>query len=203
MKITCLHTAKPHVETFSQLFDSAEWEGGVDHMVRPDLLARAQDGDTGLAPDLRALIAGLQGDVILCSCSTLGPMAEASGDARFLRIDRPAMEAAARFDHVMLAICLPSTQEPSLALLRECGGDARVVLCAGAWPLFEAGDRNGFHRAVAAGIGRALVDAPQTDCILLGQASMQGAAVLLADTGIRVLVTPKMAVQRAIGIARR
>ena len=203
MKITCLHTAQSHVAGFSDLFAQEGWDGDLDHVVRPDLLARAQGEGAALADDLRGLIAGLDGDVILCTCSTLGPIVEGFGDQRVLRIDRPAMEAAARYDHVMLAICLESTRAPSVALLRDCGSEANVVLCDDAWPHFEAGDMNGFHRAIAARVGSALIDVPKTDCIVLGQASMRGAAVLLADTGMRILTTPILAVRRAIGIARR
>jgi hypothetical protein len=206
MNITCLHTAQSHVAAFDTCFAREGWEGALNHIVRADLLARAQqDGADAVARDLRSILADHAADAILCTCSTLGPVLERFGDPRLVRIDRPAMEAAAAYPAVLLAICLESTRSASAALFADCakGRVPRIIMCDGAWPLFEAGEMTGFYRRIAATVGQALIALPDTDCIVLGQASMQGAALLLADTGVPVLTTPDLAVRRAIMVARR
>lgn len=208
MKITCLHTAQSHVAGFAKLFDSAGWDGALDHIVRADLLARAQrDGVQAVADDLQDVVGDLAGsDAILCTCSTLGQVVENLAGARVLRIDRPATEAAVSYRHVMVVICLESTRGPTMALFDACargqGAQARVVVCTDAWPHFEAGDMTAFHRRIVQSVARAMADAPETDCILLAQASMQGAALFLSDLGRPVLTTPALAVRRAIKTAR-
>ncbi|NOR31036.1 MAG: hypothetical protein GQ539_08060 [Sulfitobacter sp.] len=207
MKITCLHTDQSHVEGFTRRFTNEGWEGALEHIVRPDLLVRAQsDGTEAVAADVAALLDPFtQADTVLCTCSTLGAMAERLGGDNVLRIDRPAMEAAASYGAVMLAICLESTRDPSVALFEDCskGRAPDVVFCKDAWPHFEAGDSPGFYRAIAQSVGAAMIGAPDTDCIVLAQASMQGAAPYLMDIGVPVLATPPLAVRRAINIARR
>ncbi len=207
MKITCLHTAQSHVENFTAVFAKEGWDEALDHIVRPDLLARAQtDGSRDLSDDLRDLLHRCEGaDAVLCTCSTLGALVEDIAAENVVRIDRPAMEMAARYGKVMLAICLESTRLPSSALFEACakGKEADVVLCAEAWTHFEAGEMSAFHRSIAQSVGAAMIDAPQTECIVLAQASMQGAGPLLLDIGVPVLATPSLAVRQAIKIARR
>jgi len=207
MTITCLHTGQSHVDGFTRLFAAEGWDGAVEHIVRDDLLSRAQaEGTEAVAADVAALLARFtQDDTVLCTCSTLGTLVERLGGDNVLRIDRPAMEAAASYRSVMLAICLESTRAPSVALFQDCA-NARapdVVFCEDAWPYFEAGDMPSFNRAIAQSVGTAMIDAPETECIVLAQASMQGAAPYLMDIGVPVLATPPLAVRRAIKIARR
>ena len=183
MKITCLHTAQSHVESMTRLFTKHGWDGALELVVRPDLLARAQsEGVDAVAQDVSAVLEQCgDADAVLCTCSTLGALVESSGTGKQVRIDRPAMEEAASYRNVMLAVCLESTRGPSVALFEDCakGRTPDVVFCEGAW------------------------SAPETDCIVLAQASMQGAAPYLMDIGVPVLTTPALAVRRAIRIARR
>jgi hypothetical protein len=207
MKITCLHTAQSHVEEFSALFAKENWEGALDHIVHSDLLARVQTGGPdAVSDDLNDILKGCEeADAVLCTCSTLGGLLEDLAGEKVVRIDRPAMEQAAGFGKVMLAICLESTRLPSTALFEACakGKTPHVVFCAEAWPHFEAGEMPAFQRSIAQSVGAAMIDVPETDCIVLAQASMQGAAPLLMDIGVPVLTTPSLAVRRAIKIARR
>lgn len=153
--ITCLHTAQVHVATFSGLIP------GARHVVRADLLDRARaDGVAAVQDEVLALLAELSADgPVLCTCSTLGPLADQAG---VLRIDRPAMEAAAACEgEIVVAICLESTRAATLALFEEIAGPgrARLVLCDAAWPFFEAGDMDGFARAIADTVRPALTGA--------------------------------------------
>jgi hypothetical protein len=205
MKITCLHTAQSHVENFTGVFGKEGWDEALDHIVRPDLLARAQtDGSGDVSDDLRDLLHRCEGaDAVLCNCSTLGALVEDIAAENVVRIDRPAMEMAARYGKVMLAICLESTRLPSAALFEACakGKEADVVLCAEAWTHFEAGEMSAFHRSIAQSVGVAMIDAPQTECIVLAQASMAGAAPLLFGLGVPVLTSPELSLRAALDLA--
>jgi len=205
MHIACLHTAAVHIDTFTGLFDAAAPDAKITHVVREDLLADAQKNGAENVRD--ATVAAMQelqsADAILCSCSTLGPLVDAMASDKIVRIDRPVMVAAARHGaRPILALCLESTRDASLALLIEAGGaqmTPTVHLCDGAWPFFEAGDMDGFAKAIAASLTPV---APGHDCIVLGQASMRVAEPALAHLGLPVLSSPALAVQAAIAVAR-
>lgn len=213
MKITCLHTADAHVATFGALFAEAGLDGSVEHIVRADLLSRARgQGICAVRDEVqRALTVMTDADAVLCTCSTLGPLIDdmARTDARLLRIDRPLMEhAVAQGDRVLVAICLESTRAGTLDLLKAVAAETgRIVkpsllLCVEDWPLFEAGRSADFARAIADRIRQALADTSGLRAVVLGQASMAGAAAHLTDVSLPVLSSPKLAVDRAIKIAR-
>lgn len=191
--LTLLHTAEVHVETFRALAPAAD----LDQQVRADWLDRAQDGiDAALEAEIAAAVAAVDGPVV-CTCTTLGPAAEAAGATR---IDWPMMQEAARIGGpVLMAYCLQSTAEPSEALLRRAFGKRDPGLTClelgQHWPLFEAGDSAGFAAAVAGDVFEALA-AMDFACVVLAQASMAGAAELLRQqTEVPVLAAPEIAVR--------
>ncbi|UWQ46316.1 aspartate/glutamate racemase family protein [Leisingera aquaemixtae] len=191
--LTLLHTAAVHVETFRALAPGAD----LDQQVRADWLDRAQDGiDAALGAEIAAAVAAVDGPV-LCTCTTLGPAAEAAGATR---IDWPMMQEAARIGGpVLMAYCLESTAEPSEALLRRAFGardpDLTCLVLGRHWPLFEAGDSAGFAAAIAGDVCEALA-AMDFACVVLAQASMAGAAELLRQqTEVPVLASPEIAVR--------
>ena len=197
--LTLLHTSPVHVATFDALRDRIAPGTPLAHIVREDLLSRARtEGVTPeIAGETAALIRQARGPV-LCTCTTLGAVAEAAGA---LRIDRPVMrQAAGSGGPVLMAYCLESTAKPSLALLREeigrAGSDAKItpLSIASAWPLFEAGDHDAFARAIATAI-RAAWSPDHTACVL-AQASMAAAAAHLAD--LPVLASPEIALRTAL-----
>ncbi|WP_027244719.1 hypothetical protein [Leisingera daeponensis] len=191
--LTLLHTAEVHVATFRALAPAAD----LDQQVRADWLDRAQDGiDAALEAEIAAAVAAVDGPV-LCTCTTLGPAAEAAGATR---IDWPMMQEAARIGGpVLMAYCLQSTAEPSEALLRRAFGahDPQLtpLLLGQHWPLFEAGDSAGFAVAVARDVSQAL-GTMDFACVVLAQASMAGAAELLREkTEVPVLASPEIAMR--------
>ena len=102
-----------------------------------------------------------------------------------LCIDRPAFEAAVSFGpRIMLVICLASTKDASEQLLHNCMGSNQItpttVICADAWPAFEAGDTNTSHTMIANDIRQATAQQP-FDAVILAQASMAGAAAMLTE----------------------
>ncbi len=197
-----LHTADVHVETFRAL--TAERGHQDVHLVDASLLADARergvdaDLETRLANRLREL-ADQGPDVIVCTCSTLSGHAEkATLSVPVLRIDRPMAEAAVAIGgRIAVVAAVESTLAPTRELLLECAPDADVAMspCLDAWPMFEAGDQAGYRQAIAAHV-RTL----DADVIILAQASMAGAADLLADLPIPVLSSPRAAVDKAVAV---
>ncbi|MEX0304950.1 MAG: hypothetical protein AB3N24_21245 [Leisingera sp.] len=191
--LTLLHTAGVHVETFSALAPEAD----LNQQVRTDWLERAQDGiDADLRAEIREAIDAAD-STVLCTCTTLGPVAEEAGA---IRIDWPMMQEAARIGGpVLMAYCLQSTAAPSEALLRRAFGERDPQLTClelgRHWPQFEAGDSAGFAAAIAADIKEA-ADAMEFACVVLAQASMTGAAEILQEkTPVPVLASPEIAMR--------
>ena len=146
------------------------------------------------------------GGVGVCTCSTIGGIAEAAGsdDAPTIRIDRALMQAALSHGaRPLVAMCLESTKAPTLDLLDDvarvqgCDASPMVVMCQPAWRHFEAGDMDAYARSIADTIKAELInDSP--DCIVLAQGSMAIAEPLLGDTGLPVLSSPRLGVLRAL-----
>lgn len=186
-----LHTADVHVATFRALV--AELAPGWQdvHVVDPSLLADARAG-IPVEDRVRTRLGELaDADVIVCTCSTIGPEAERAG---VVRADRPMAQAAVAVGgKIAVAYAVESTLEPTTALLREENPSADLVLvpCSEAWPHFEAGDLTGYHEAIAA----RLRDVP-AEVIVLAQPSMAPAADLLPNR--LVLSSPRLAVQAAL-----
>ena len=187
--ISCLHTAQVHVETFGGLIADAR------HVVREGLLTRARSEGTDAVRDevVKTLIEMVKDGPVLCTCSTLGPLVDEMGDTQIVRIDRPAMElAVAGGGEIVVAICLESTREATLALFDQVAtgrATAKLVLCDQAWPYFEAGNMAAFSTEIQ----RVLEG--QGARVLLAQASMAIAADGLRDSGIEVFTTPQAAAE--------
>lgn len=212
MNIAFLHTAAVHVGTFDGLLDQLGYEGTRTHRVMPELLDQArQHGLDHVRAMVEAVLAELAtADAVMCTCSTLGPIADVVSRTygRVFRIDRPVMEnACAIGPDIMVAICLESTQAATLDLLKACADGAgtvvspRVVLCATAWPYFERGDYEGFANSIATTIRTEVSGSALPDCVLLAQASMHVAETRLSDMGVPVISSPILAVEKAIRIA--
>ncbi|MFC7493390.1 MULTISPECIES: aspartate/glutamate racemase family protein [unclassified Nocardioides] len=202
-----LHTAEVHVGTFDSLVgDAAE----TVHAVEPGLLEQARaDGltpvvEAGVRSALDAL-AARGARVVVCTCSTLGPVAESvASPVPVLRVDRPmARVAVASGSRIGVVAAVESTLEPTRSLLedeaRRAGADPAVtdVLVPGAWASFEAGDTPAYLSAIA-DAARAL--AGDVDVVVLAQASMAGAVGLVADLDVPVLASPRLAVESALSL---
>ncbi len=204
MHLTCLHTAQVHCATFNSLRDRITPGTRLEHIVRREWLERAQDGvDDTLRSEITDQIKALRGPVI-CTCTTLGDIAEAAGA---IRIDRPMMHRAAEnWGDILLAYCLKSTEGPSTSLLRQEmdneGNPYNIVpLHLGRhWHLFEEGEPHAFSRAIAKDIRAAYGQRSGIKAVVLAQASMAGAAVLLSDLPAPVLSSPVLALKE--GLAR-
>lgn len=208
-KIAFLHTAQVHVDTFNQLTKGLNIE--VQHMVKPQLLADAQKHglDFVRAETLAALNTLSNADAVVCSCSTLGPIADdfSNNNPHVLRIDKPLMQAALQnAPNIAVVICLKSTQQSTLNLLNQCASQAgvkinpQVILCADAWQYFEAGDQTKFAQSIADQVKSEM--SVNTNCIILAQASMRVAEPLLENLGMPILSSPKLAIAAAVAATK-
>lgn len=205
-----LHTSPVHTATFDALV--ADHGAGVATLtvVNEDLLADARR----LGPGHGDVLAGIDAELtrlqragateVVCTCSTIGGEAERVGAGRGLavvRVDRAMAEAAVAVGpRIAVVAAVDSTVAPTRALLESVaaarGVDLAltVMMSEGAWARFEAGDADGYQRAVAATC--ASLDGT-VDVIVLAQASMAD-VVDRVDLTTPVLASPRLAVAAAI-----
>ncbi|ROQ59583.1 hypothetical protein EDD93_6980 [Streptomyces sp. 840.1] len=210
MPLALLHTSPAHVPVFDALRDAGHPELVLRHLVLEDLLDRAgESGPQAVAGDVEAVLVAAVAEgatAVLCTCSTIGGVAESLGPALgvpVLRVDRPMAAAAAREERVTVIATVAATLPPTLALLAEEADRAgrrppevRTVLVEGAWERFEAGEHDGYLDLVAEATD-AVTDA---DVIVLAQASMAG-AVTRTVTRIPVLSSPRPGLAAAAAAA--
>jgi Asp/Glu/hydantoin racemase len=204
-----LHTADVHVPTFRDLLTELAPQAREVHVVDAALLgdARAEGLTDGLSRRIDERLAELAeagADLIVCTCSTIGGLAErpAGHSVPVLRVDRPMAEAAiAAGRRIAVVYTTDSTLGPTRELLLDAAASAGTPVtlvqapCPQAWAAFEAGDLPRYAREVAAAARRA---APDADVIVLAQASMAPAAALLTDLDVPVLTSPRTAVAGAL-----
>jgi 2-dehydropantoate 2-reductase len=210
-----LHTAQPHVQTFGRLVRDMAPDLDVRHLVMEELLADARV----VGVDNAALVQRVQeamreaasdgAAVVVCTCSTIGGIAEktATGGAfSALRIDRAMADRAVRTGpRVLIVAAVESTLEPTTALILSAATQAGVgtrpsaLLVQEAWAHFQAGDTGRYVETLAAAIRSAVGKA---DVVVLAQASMAPVTPLLADLGIDVLSSPGLGVAHAVATLR-
>ncbi|GAA4891343.1 aspartate/glutamate racemase family protein [Streptomyces coeruleoprunus] len=195
--LALLHTSPVHVPVFDALRDAHHPGLVLRHHVDEGLLARARDEGTDAVADavgaavLRAVDAGA--GAVLCTCSTIGGLAERTpAGVPVLRVDRPMAAEAAAHRRVTVVAALAGTVGPTRDLVldeaarRGSAPQLRTLLVDGAWERFEAGDRDGYLDAVAAAVD----GVRDADVIVLAQASMADAAARTRTT-VPVLSSPR------------
>ncbi|MEV7420917.1 aspartate/glutamate racemase family protein [Streptomyces sp. NPDC089919] len=215
-RLALVHTSPLHVPVFEELRDRHHPGLELQHVVAPELLARArQEGPeavSGAVAEQLRVAAGTGAGAVLCTCSTIGGVAEAlSGAATgapVLRLDRPMAAAAVRLGpRVTVLATVPSTLAPTLGLLAEeaAAADRPLTptgrLVDGAWDRFEADDLDGYAASVAAAI-TATAAAGTADVIVLAQASMAPAADLV-QVPVPVLSAPAPGLAAAAALVAR
>ena len=207
--IAFLHTASIHQATFNKLLKNKPVK--ATHSINEEWLTRARED--GLSDDLidevsthlRELEA--DADVVVCSCSTLGPIAQSLNLPNVIRVDQPLMDTAAKISGTaLLAMCLDSTVEASSVLLenafalQERDPDYEVVACPDAWQHFLQNDQESFIREIESSIRTEADVIADLGCIILAQASMSVAANRLKALGVPVLTSPPLAVDAALAM---
>lgn len=221
-----LHTSPSHVPRFDALVE--ELGGGIrsSWVVDEGLLEAARRGasDDELVDVLRAGMARLVGDgaqAVVCTCSTVGALAEEVGRREgivVVRVDRPMADRAVRMSaavpgtavRILVVAALGSTVVPTTDLLAASAARAGttievdVLRCEDTWPLFEDGRADEFADAVAAAVVAAVTSAPapsRADVVVMAQASMAPAGDRLVGLGVPVLTSPREAVRHALRAA--
>ncbi|GAA3188269.1 aspartate/glutamate racemase family protein [Streptomyces virens] len=198
--LALLHTSPVHVPVFDALRDEHHPGLELRHVVVEELLDRARAAGPGaVADDVRRRVreaADGGARAVLCTCSTIGDLAERAADGvgvPVLRVDRPMAGAAvAAGPRVVVLAALESTLGPTAALVRDEAARAgrsvevRTAVVRGAWERFEAGDTAEYVRRVA----DAADAVTGADVIVLAQASM-APAERLTTTALPVLSSPR------------
>jgi hypothetical protein len=214
--IAFLHTARPNIEVFRHLVAEIDPSVPTRHELLESVLHEAVG--TGVLTDamrrqteaaIRALVAD-GAALVVCTCSTIGGVAEATtvdGGVRVMRIDRPMAEAAvASGRRIVVAATLPSTLRPTIDLLQQVAAEQgrRIeiveLLCADAWTYFQRGERAAYAGAIANAVTSG---ASTDDIVVLAQASMAPAADILAAKGVEVFASPELGVRAALDVYRR
>ena len=207
--IAFLHTAEVHVATFDRLLSEAGAEVMVTHDVAPHLLQKARDhGVASVETEtLRRLADFPPADLVICTCTTLGPLVGRieRDSPPILRVDGPMMAEAVRLGGTSLvALCLESTEGPTLDLFQTTAQRLNLptvpelLHCFHAWPLFESGDLDAFGQAIALAVEDRLDGRADIRSVVLAQASMRAALPYLSHLDVPVLTSPDLAVRHAL-----
>ncbi len=185
----------------------------LDESVLQDAIA--QDG---LSPDIYrrvgqlVMLAAERSDVVLVTCSSIGPCAEIAAQMTrvpVLRIDEPmARQATVCGDRVGVIATLGSTLEPTAHIVERCAQEAgrqvsvQRVLCPGAFEAAAEGRQEEHDRIVLAGLQQLLDQG--VSAIVLAQASMARVADLLPQpTATPILSSPRSGIARAGEVLHR
>ncbi len=210
-----LHTDEVHIPVFTALVEAQAAEQNITvnvrHDVRDDLLARAQEQgmSESLATDVTAAMhtaADSGARVVVCTCSTIGGVAEAASadNSAFLsaRIDRAMADVAVGLGGQLLVVAaLESTLDSTRRLIEGSAANARIDVAIDmhvvpdAWQHFMAGEITTYCERVATDI-RTLHTGYSG--VVLAQASMAPAATLCSDLPVPVLSSPALGVNNAL-----
>jgi hypothetical protein len=213
--LSFLHTAQSNVTAIGALMAELAPDIPIRHQLHADLLAdavKAGHVTEAVADGVRGRLAEAAGgaSLVVCTCSTIGAVAEAADGtlpAPVQRIDRAMAEAAiARGRRILVAACVQTTIGPTSDLIAKVAAEAgnaveiRVVLIDEAWPKMLAGDIAGYEAMI---VDRLTKEAGDAEVVVLAQASMAGAAPI-AETklGLPVLTSPRLGVSAAIAAWR-
>ncbi len=217
-KIGFLHTSPVHVPTFAALMKPALAEDEILYRVDEQLLAYAMEhgSDSHVVERVDGYLRDLQArgcEEVVCTCSTLGPIAEEMqlDGMRISRIDRPMAADAVRRGHVILMVAaIRSTLLPTRELILDESEKQRKpiqivdLIVESAWPHFLAGDLEAYYQTIAQEIEAFLSDKTRCnaklnpDVIVIAQASMAPAADLLNHLDQPVLTSPKLCAEAVI-----
>lgn len=210
--IAFLHTSNVHAPTFQKIMDSFDSSITVRHDVDESLLAEALAN--GLTNELANKVdnamttaADSGASVIVCTCSTIGGIAEKSSQispALSMRIDRAMADTAvSNYHQILIVAAVESTLEPSRILLEESSRMAArfphmsLSFIDAAWSFFEDGDLDAYYTCIEQYIQQHHAG---YDCIVLAQASMAPVANRFQNQAEypSIIASPKLGVKSAI-----
>jgi len=205
--ITFLHTGEVHVQTFSKLLETHAANLNVKHIVNSQLLEDAMaNGITDtLQTEVSTLLknAAKMSKLVVCSCSTLGCIAEntvlENGD-HALRIDRAMADLAVNSGvKILVLAALQSTVKPTAELMEASQKRQKTAnafdycVVENSWQYFLNGQYEHYEQAIAD-----IITQKQDgyDCIVLAQASMAGATKRVKEKRALILSSPEIGVKQ-------
>ncbi len=205
--IAFLHTGAVVIDGIEALARTALPEAEVISLLDPDIVADLRAGGTA-AESVPGRLIALAGqakaagaEAVMFTCSSISGLAASVGEAAglpVLRIDEAMADEAAGHVRVAVIATLPTTLEPTIALIAERAAlqglapELQPVLVDGAFEAVVAGDGERHDALVGAAIVAA---AAQADVIVLAQASAARAAAKVA-VPVPVLTSPARGVAR-------
>lgn len=209
-KLGLIHTSATLVPVFAEL--CAELAPGADTFnISDDSLIKEVISAGRLTASVSRRVVGhvaaaeqAGADLILVTCSSIGPATEAAAamvDVPVVRVDLPMADAAvAAGPRIGVAATLPTTLEPTADLIRRRAAlagkpiELTTRLCAGAFEALMSGDAARHDAIVSAALTEL---ATAVDVIVLAQASMARVAQGLDKNMVAtpILASPRMAVQ--------
>lgn len=145
-------------------------------------------------------------DVILVTCSSIGPAVEATRpfvSVPVLRIDEPMADQAVQTgQRIGVIATLSTTLDPTIDLVKRRAQaqnktpDIIPFLCEGAFQAVISGDTETHNRIVAEGLRKLM---SQVDVVVLAQASMARVVSTLSDTEktVPILSSPRSGIEAA------
>ena len=206
-RVAFLHTGAvvipPVMELAGKLLPDATTINYLDDRIVADL------GDAERAASVPDRVADLVqaaqsagADVVMLTCSSISGLAATAAERvgiPVLRIDEAMADQAVQSgERIAVLATLPTTCAPTVALLQERAALAGVErditseVIDGAFAAVSGGDRGKHDRLVAAAIERV---APNTDVVVLAQASMASAADAV-EVDVPVLTSLEPGIQR-------
>ncbi|MCW8331000.1 hypothetical protein MD588_19585 [Photobacterium sp. SDRW27] len=209
MHIAFLYTLKANEDLFRPYIEKYLGDMAVTVAHYTDEVLLHQAMKEGLTDRVKAAvqqtisaIAANGADIIICTCSTIGDLAENTTGIRskVIRVDRPMAEKAMKYDHILVLAALTSTLAPTTELLQSITsaseGEQQNVIEAVAildvWPYYFSGNTEMYTRKIAAYID-SLQSHPQA--VLLAQASMAPAAGYCTNSHVDILTSPELCLQ--------
>jgi Asp/Glu/hydantoin racemase len=206
-----VHTVLSLPPVFGALAEELVPGTDVFHIVDESLLTNTRKtGSLSATTRRRALgyvlsAAEAGADVVVVTCSSIGPAVDASASfvpVPVLRIDEPMADEAVRLgSRVGVLATLRTTLEPTAELVSRralaAGKQVDVVphVCDGAFESLQAGERDRHDELVREGVRRL---AAGVDVILLAQASMARVVDALPEEErtVPILSSPRLGMER-------
>ena len=160
-KFSLLHTAQVHIATFNAFLAEMAPDVDVEHIVNEDLLqqARALTDLQLIRPALRNELLATNNNIVLCTCSTLGGLAEEIGievGKIVIRVDRPMIEKALTYgEKLLVVVTTESTLAPTQVLIDDIlsktkqQAQVEMLLVPDAWQSFSVGDSLAYYGKIA------------------------------------------------------
>jgi hypothetical protein len=217
MNINFLYTLKANEALFKPYIDKylKELPVTISHHTNERLLQNVmEDGLTEkVANDVQQTItkiAANNADIIICTCSTIGDLAEKTSNisAKVIRVDRPMAEAAIQHNNILVLAALSSTLIPTVELLHSINTEVKTgkhpdqsitqrkkqsfiqtELVPKAWSYYFAGNTEMYARTIAAYINTVET---KPDIVVLAQASMVPATQYCNESSFKILTSPEL-----------